>query len=193
MILVFFVIYSSCIAQEKKVLDSIFDQTKKIEIIAFYDRDKWEREDKPSYMYQKVGYIKNNKIEIKEKYLRNRTTLNKEQIYKLKTRFENCESEFSEIMLCYMPRHIIVFYNEDDKIIGYIEICFDCNQAYSSENLEFLAECILRQEKLFKEFGITYFDDTEEEKEEFKRKRKEESDAMDEKYKKYQKKMNNNE
>ncbi|GGD23443.1 hypothetical protein GCM10011343_12040 [Flavobacterium orientale] len=186
-------IYSSCIAQKNEALDSIFNQTKKIEILAFYDRYKWEREDKPSYMYQKVSYIKNNKIEIREKYLRNIITLNKEQIYKLKTRFENCESEFSEIIMCYMPRHIIVFYNEDDEIIGYIEICFDCNRAYSSKNLEFLAECTLRQKKLFKEFGITYFDDTEEEKEEFKRKRKEESDAMEEKYKKYKEKKNNNE
>jgi disulfide oxidoreductase YuzD len=187
-ILLFLVIFPSCSAQEKKALDSIFDQTKKIEIIAFYDRDKWEREDQSLY----VNHIKNNKIEIKEKYLRNRILLKEDQIIKLKSEFGNCATDDGEIAACYMPRHVLIFINAKNEIFGYIEICFDCTNTQSSKNLEFLARCALKQEKLFKEFGITYFEDTEQEIKELKRKREEERREFDKKVKAYEEKNKTN-
>ncbi|MFK7787346.1 MAG: hypothetical protein AB8B56_19640 [Crocinitomicaceae bacterium] len=32
---------------------------------------------------------------------------------------------------CYNPRHGIIFYNSSDSIIGFLEICFECNRIYS--------------------------------------------------------------
>lgn len=183
-ILLFLMIYSSCIAQENEALDSIFNQTKKIEIIAFYDRDKWDREDRS----MNVNYIKNNNIEIKEKYVRNRIILNQDQINKLKSKLENYHPENIEPAACYMPRHVLIFTNTKNEIFGYIEICFTCGSTQSSKNLKFLARRALEQEKLFKEFGITYFEDTEEEIKELKIKREEEQRAFDEKIKEIDKK-----
>ncbi|HRE77971.1 MAG TPA: hypothetical protein PLL09_09105 [Flavobacterium sp.] len=179
LILLFLIIYSSIIAQQKEALDSIFNQTKKIEIIAFYARDKWDREDRSMY----VNYIKNNNIEIKEKYLRNRILLNLDQINKLKSELGNCKTEDWEIGSCYWPRHILIFTNAKNEIFGYIELCFSCGNTQSSKNLNFLARCALKQEKLFKEFGITYFDDTEEEIKKLKSKREEEQRVFEEKIK----------
>jgi hypothetical protein len=33
-----------------------------------------------------------------------------------------------EVMMCYEPRNGIVFVGKSDNILGYIEICFDCQQ-----------------------------------------------------------------
>jgi hypothetical protein len=187
-ILLFLVIFPSCIAQEKKALDSIFNQTKKIEIIAFYDRDKWERED-----YSNItDNIKENKVEIKEKYLRNRIILDDSQIKKLKKGLSSCEPVYI-ISDCYLPRHAIIFYDKNDNIFGFIELCFDCNGYISSPNLKFLSDCALRQEDLFKEFGITYFSDTEQEMKELKRKWEEEEKNREERFKKIKEKRAKNE
>ncbi len=51
---------------------------------------------------------------------------------------------------------MILFYNDNDKIFNYIEVCFDCNRS-TSENFETFSKCALGLEKTFKEFGITYF------------------------------------
>lgn len=160
---------NSCNFQGKSEIDLIFEQTKKIDLLAFYDRDQWEKEDYPSHSY-KVNYLKNNKVNIKEKYLRNKITLNQIQIGKLKDSLESCKPQ-DGVAMCYMPRHSLIFYDNNDKIFGYIEICFDCNRTESSKNLEFLSDCVLWQKELFKEFGITYFNETEEEIEVVKKKR----------------------
>jgi hypothetical protein len=33
-----------------------------------------------------------------------------------------------EIAMCYEPRNGIVFLDRSEKVLGYIEICFDCQQ-----------------------------------------------------------------
>ncbi|MBA4154341.1 hypothetical protein [Flavobacterium sp.] len=178
-ILLFLVIYSSCISQENEALDSIFNQTKNIEIMAFYDREKWDREDS----FTDVNYIKNNTIEIKEKYVRNRILLDQDQINKLKSELEKCKTEDVEPADCYWPRHVLIFTNTKNEIFGYIEICFSCSNTLSSKNLQFLERCALKQEKLFKEFGITYFEETDEEIKELNRKREEKQSKFEEKMK----------
>jgi hypothetical protein len=160
--LFFLFIFNSCDFQGKSEIDVIFEQTKKIEILAYLERGQWDRLDNPDYLT--VNYIKNRKLDIKEKYLRNRIVLNDNQIKILKKELGNCKTENWEAM-CYMPRHAILFYNENDEISGYIEVCFQCNGSDSSPNLKFLSKCALRQKELFKEFGITYFNETKEEKE----------------------------
>lgn len=161
---------NSCDSQRKSEIDLIFEQTKKVEILAYLDRNQWEKEDNPDYF--KLDFIKNNKVKINKKYLRNSIVLDSFQIKKLKEGLVNCQIENKEL-LCYDPRHLILFYNNENKIFGYIELCFVCNESHYSPNMEILSKCALRQEKLFKEFGITYFNDTEEEKVEFMKRMKE--------------------
>lgn len=130
-----------------------------------------------------VNYIKDNNIEIKEKYVRNRIILNQNQINKLKSELENYQPENIVPAACYMPRHVLIFTNAKNEIFGYIEICFTCGNAQSSKNLKFLVRRALEKEKLFKEFGITYFEDTEEEIKGLKIKREEEQRVFEEKIK----------
>ena len=33
---------------------------------------------------------------------------------------------------CFVPRHGVVFYNSSDSVVGYIDICFECNYLLSS-------------------------------------------------------------
>lgn len=35
----------------------------------------------------------------------------------------------SEVSPCYIPRHVFVFYSENDEIRGFFEVCFECNRA----------------------------------------------------------------
>jgi hypothetical protein len=156
-ILFFLFVFNSCNFQRKSEINSIFEETKKVEILAYLDRNQWGKEDNKKY-YSPVNYIRDKKIDIKEEYLKNRITLNSTQINKLKDGLINCEVENWEAA-CYDPRHAIIFYNNENEVFGYIELCFDCNGSYYSPNMEILSKCALRQEKLFKEFGITYFNE----------------------------------
>ena len=143
---------------EKNVYD-FFSNVTKIEIFAYLDRNKWEKSDNPDY--RNPNYIKNNKIEIKDKYLRNRIVLSNSQIKELQTGFKKGYYDYSAA--CYDPRHAIIFYDKDGVIIGNIEICFDCNNVSSSKNLYSIGMSATNQLDLFKKFGVTYFEDTKEE------------------------------
>jgi len=155
--LVFF-IFNSCNLKLNEETNSTFEKVKRVEILAYIDRNQWDKEDNPDYF--KIDYIKNNQLKINEKYLKNRITLNENQIIILKKKFLKCEKE-NWAAACYDPRHAILFYDENDKIFGYIEVCFDCNGWQSSQNLAVFSECALGLEETFKEFGITYFGEEE--------------------------------
>jgi hypothetical protein len=152
----FLLVMNSCNFQRKSEIDLIFEQTKKIEILAYSNRNEWDSIDNTDFY--KLNYINNNIIEIKEKYLKSRIVLNPSQQNILKNSLINCKTK-NWVAACYDPRHSILFYNEKDEIFGYIEICFECNRVESTSNLKFISECVLSQEELFKEYGITYFND----------------------------------
>lgn len=164
-------------SKKDKEVENLFSKTKKIEIYAFYDINNWDRKDN-------TNYIINNKIEIPEKYLRNKIVLNDNQTLKLKKSLVKTKVKIEERADCYDPRHVIVFYKENEEILGYVEICFSCINTKSSENLKFLEDKMLFQCELFKEFGITYFEDTKEEEEEEIRLREEYNKEMQKKLKK---------
>uniref|UniRef100_UPI00404AABCD hypothetical protein n=1 Tax=Flavobacterium sp. TaxID=239 RepID=UPI00404AABCD len=157
LLLPIFALLFSCKSGNETAVDLIFEQTSKIEILAYVDRDLWDEEDNPDFY--EVNFIKNKKVDIKDKYLKNKIVLNNQQIVKLKKGLsDSCES-FSLFggAKCYDPRHAIIFYNNKSEVLGYIEICFECEKANSSYNLKILEDCALQLEELFKEFGITYF------------------------------------
>jgi hypothetical protein len=146
-------------AELEKNVDDFFSNVSKIEIFAYLDRNKWDKSDNPDY--RNPDYIKNNKIEIKDKYLRNRIVLSNSQIKELQAGFKKGYYDYSAA--CYDPRHAIIFYDKNDVIIGNIEICFECNNVSSSKNLYSIGRSASNQMDLFKKFGITYFEDTKEE------------------------------
>ena len=151
-------IIDSCSLKHKEEVNSIFDKVNRIEILAYVDRNQWNQEDNPDYL--KFNFIQNGKLKISKKYLKNRISLNKEQIEILKSKLRKCDRE-NWAAACYDPRHAILFYDENDKIFGHIEMCFDCNGSRSSENLKNFSECALGLEETFKKFGITYFGEEE--------------------------------
>jgi hypothetical protein len=143
----------------EKNVDDFFSNVSKIEILAYLDRNKWDKSDNPDY--RNPDYIKNNKIEIKDKYLRNRIVLSSSQVKELQAGFK--KGYYDIAAACYDPRHAIIFYDKNDVIIGNIEICFECNNVSSSKNLYSIGRSASNQMDLFKKFGITYFEDTKEE------------------------------
>lgn len=163
-ILVIIALFQLCLStaqkNDKNQIDSIFIQTKKIEIYAYYDQNKWDKNEKNTYLESK------NIIEIPKKHIRNKVTLTSyKDIKKLKKSIVKSSNKIEERANCYDPRHTIVFYNENNDIIGFVEICFSCMNSRTSDNFTVLKDKILYQEKLFQEFGITYFEDTKEENE----------------------------
>ena len=159
--LVLIVLFQFCLCSAQKSdineIESIFSQTKKIEIYAYLVQSKWDRNDKYEYLK------KDNIANIPEIYLRNKIELSKKQISKLKKTIIKSPNKIDERADCYMPRHTIVFYDDNDVILGYVELCFSCMNSRASDNFIVLNNKMLYQEKLFQEFGITYFEDTKEE------------------------------
>jgi hypothetical protein len=144
-------------ADLEKNVDDFFKNVSKIELLAYLDRNKWDKLDNPDY--RNPNYIKNNKFEIKEKYLRNKIVLTKNQILMLQNGFK--EGYYEVAAACYDPRHAIIFYDKNNVIIGNIEICFECNNVSSSKNLYSIGKTASNQLDLFKKFGITYFGEEE--------------------------------
>lgn len=150
---------NSCNNRRKNEINTIFEKIKQVEILAYLDRNLWDKEDNPNYF--KLNFIeKNGKFEINRKYIKNKIILNKSQLTIFKENLSKCKTE-DWSAACFDPRHLIIFYDQNDKIYGYIELCFDCNRSKSSENLQLISECALGLEDTFKEFGITYFGEEE--------------------------------
>ncbi|MCU0350956.1 MAG: hypothetical protein MUF43_09045 [Flavobacterium sp.] len=141
----------------EKNVDDFFKNVSKIEIYAFSDRNFWDEIDNPDM--DSFPYIKGNKVKINDKYLKNKVTLTNNQISKLQKGLKG--GYYDYVAACYAPRHAIIFYDKDDVIIGNIEMCFDCNIASGSKNLSEIARSALNLGDLFKEFGITYFGEEE--------------------------------
>jgi|GEM_PF-722119 len=52
------------------------------------------------------------------------------------------------VSYCYQPRHMLVFYEADDRVLGYIEICFSCENGEVSDGLRPVSFCAERMELL---------------------------------------------
>lgn len=159
------VIVSKSIATEEIIqeIDSFFNEVKQVDVYAYFNRTLWEEEDRKDYRH--FTNFENNDVLIKEKYLKNKISLSKDQINKLRENFKDCYDGITEA--CYDPRHLFVFYNSKNQIIGHIEICFECSNIDCSDNLVKFASCALYSKHLLQEFGITYFEDTEKDIEDY--------------------------
>lgn len=157
-----FFLFFSCNKQSKKdnSIDELFENIDKIEIISYPSRMIWSEEDNP--YFEKVTFI-DEKVNIKKKYVRDRIILNDNQRDKLINLFKTKSCTECSAAACYEPRHIIVFYDKFDKVYGYYEMCIECGNNSTSENLQeissFSIEIGEEFEKLFKEFGLKYIGD----------------------------------
>jgi hypothetical protein len=70
------------------------------------------------------------------------------------------EDRSSEVAFCYDPRNGIVFLDKENKVIGFVEICFECSR-YKFEPstmtvTHFCTEKFNALKDVFKEIGISY-------------------------------------
>lgn len=143
----------------------------KVEFVSYYDRTVWDtiKINGKNSIYKTL--VVNGKFAFDSTFIREKIVLNKKQEKEL-LNLMVCDTCVLEELpaACYMPRHMIVFRDEKNKIIAYKEFCFTCVGSRSSDNVKpYNSFCMEDMEKLFKKFGIKYFADTpEQEREESK-------------------------
>lgn len=133
----------------------------KVEVLSYEDRMRWDRKiTKKDNKYTKnlvVDYKLNfDSTKVKERVLL--SAVLKTELLELMSQ-DSCKVE--ELPAdCYMPRHMILFRDQKNRIIGYKELCLSCKGFRESKNLEnYNGFCFNQMEELFKKAGIKYFDD----------------------------------
>ncbi|WP_281635883.1 hypothetical protein [Flavobacterium marginilacus] len=147
----------------------------KIELVSYYNRIIW---DTVKYKGERASYkmlVDNYKLTFDSTMIQERVVLNKNQEKELLNLIvcDTCVPE-EVSSACYDPRHMILFRDNKNRIIGYNEFCINCIGSRNSVNLEgFQKYCYSDMGKLFKKFGIKLFvEDGEDSKEyEFLRKK----------------------
>ncbi|NQX42996.1 hypothetical protein SAMN05421820_11445 [Pedobacter steynii] len=70
------------------------------------------------------------------------------------------ELHLIEFAKCFEPRNALIFLNSDDKVIDYLEICFECKQNYSKSELFDIGILCNQKYELFshyfKSIGVSY-------------------------------------
>jgi hypothetical protein len=67
----------------------------------------------------------------------------------------------NQYSVCYSPHHAILLYDKKDRLISYLEICFECNRygqtgiALADTRMNLSDEAFLRLKQLFQENGIS--------------------------------------
>lgn len=81
-----------------------------------------------------------------------------EDISELLTAIYRPKSQF-EVGACYEPRHGIVFYNNVNELIGYIEICFECSQIHVFGKVPFPGQMAFEDYMRIKKIFARYMND----------------------------------
>ncbi|WP_291152939.1 hypothetical protein [Flavobacterium sp. UBA7680] len=149
--------YSDAFDLEKEAI-------KKIEIFSYPDRLSWDT------LRHREEIIRNNKIDFDTSMINEKVTLLKEtqikELFDLIKIHCKVEGDVAPYSSCYMPRNLMLFYNNKNRIIGHMELCFECGTSESSNNLrENWDYCKDDVKDFFKKAGIKYFVDTEEKEE----------------------------
>ena len=145
--------------QNQKV-DGFFSKVDRVEIVSYPSRTNWNESDrlKTSELHL---IIENSSF--KEKYIKDRILISEEQTKKLIDVFKDINLKIATQAACYEPRHLIVCFDKNNKVYGYLELCIDCGTYDSSKNMEGILNFSMEKgaefETLFKEFGIKHFKD----------------------------------
>ncbi|MBW1656317.1 hypothetical protein [Flavobacterium quisquiliarum] len=144
-----------------KIRDFPLKNLSKVEVLSYEDRMRWDRKiTKKDNKYSKdlvVGYKLNfDSTKVKERVVLN--SVLKTELLELMSQ-DSCKVQ--ELPAdCYMPRHMILFRDQKNRIIGYKELCLGCRGFRESKNLEnYNGFCFSQMEELFKKAGIKYFDE----------------------------------
>ncbi|NHM01618.1 hypothetical protein G4D72_05775 [Flavobacterium sp. KDG-16] len=136
----------------------------KIEFLSYPDRIAWDTISYKGEIPFRKNLIENQKFTFDSTMIKERIVLNeiqKKELFALMV----CDTCVPEEMAaaCYQPRHLILFKDKKNKIVGYQEFCFQCIGLRESENLEgFEKFCFSDMNKLFRKFGIKYFVENDE-------------------------------
>lgn len=145
-----FLFFVSC--QESKKKDNIKkNESKKVtKEYDFSDSMKFKYEDITSveiYSFLNKAMVEmyknyrkdinfNSDVQISNDFIKENIKLNNKQkleLFNLITK-DSCKSEQNPSE-CYNPRHAIFFKDNENKVLGSIEICFDCDEFNHSESL----------------------------------------------------------
>lgn len=131
-----------------------FSKASRIEVISYAGRMNWGDMDEE--------IVKDSSLVIKDK-IKERKVFTKTQTDSLFDFLfiDEC-TVFDSKSRCFDPRHSVLFYDEKDKVIGYIEVCLECGT--TEQSFSFNAICDKRTKKLaniFKQAGIKYFGEGE--------------------------------
>jgi hypothetical protein len=117
-----------CGNSERKKLKEIqklspFNETYVVKLVSFKQPDNGDDE-----MKEREIPKTDNKIDFKR--MHEIKTLDRDLTDKLLDILVNYDNDHNsmDIAFCYEPRNGIVFVDKSDRVLGYIEICFDCQQ-----------------------------------------------------------------
>ena len=130
----------------------------KIEVISYYNRVVWDTKYKGESQTYKV-LVDNYKLTFDSTMIQERVVLNKIQEKELLNLIISDTCTLGQITsACYNPRHMILFRDNKNRIIGYNEFCMECSSSRNSSNLDgFQKYCYSDMQALFKKFGIKLF------------------------------------
>lgn len=134
----------------------------KIELVSYYNRIYWDTKFKGEFPIHKV-LVENYKLTFDSAMIQERVVLNKVQEKELLNLMVSDSCSIDQITAaCYNPRHMILFRDNKNRIIGYNEFCLECASSRNSDNLEdFQKYCYYDMSNLFKKFGIKLFVESE--------------------------------
>ncbi|WP_417941892.1 hypothetical protein [Flavobacterium sp. RS13.1] len=141
----------------------------KIELISYYDRISWDTIKHKGKQPFVKDLVDNYKLTFDTTMIEERVTLNKIQEKEL-LNLILCDTCVPEEMsaACYRPRHLILFRDQKNRIIGYDEFCITCVGSRNSANLDgFQKYCYSDMSDFFRKSGIKLFVDYDDEKKEY--------------------------
>jgi hypothetical protein len=100
--------------------------------------------------------FKTNEIDVER--FKTIVEINSEDVSDLLTAIYQPKTEF-EVGACYEPRHSVVFYNNQNEIIGYIEICFECSQIHVFGKVPFPGQMAYEDYMRIKKIFAGYMND----------------------------------
>ena len=139
-----------------------FDRTHTIKLVSFKHKYPVTQEsDTVEVPYMEPEIPKTNGTVDMTKMFETKTLDQKlaDKLLNILVNYDNEERE-SEVAFCYEPRNGVVFIDKTNRVIGYVEICFDCLR-YKVEPstltvTNFCSEKFEALKNIFKESGISY-------------------------------------
>lgn len=137
-----------------------FSDSEKVEIISYPCRIYWDTIQNNNGI-NILDPVVNKKLAVNTSGIKDRVILNDDSENKLFNYLfvNDCPDNFS-VAGCFNPRHCVLFYNEQEEIIAYFEVCLDCGTYEASQGMEVNEICLERigtLYKIFKQTGIKYF------------------------------------